>query len=271
MFVLVYGVFKKHLVLSGLDFTNDKTTQKIPTPMEEYVRKELEEICHDILNNTQAADLEQQLASAQSLYEKLLVLNYVSSRKQNVAKPAPQEAPKPEPKVEIPAPPPVQETPKPEPPQPVIEEKPKATPPAAEVPQPIEPPKPEEKKAELINESPVIEKELVDDKTPQQQQLAEVRRASSAPKAPSKSSSINERYSGGAITLGLNDRIAFVNQLFGGQQEDPNRVISQINTFESYQEAEDFIENMIKPDYDWSQKEEFEMRFMDRVRQKFGE
>ncbi|AEV32935.1 hypothetical protein Oweho_1956 [Owenweeksia hongkongensis DSM 17368] len=239
--------------------------------MEEYVRKELEEICQDILNNTQATDIEQQLASVQSLYEKLLVLNYVSSRKQSVPQVTAQEAPKPEPKVEAPAPPPVQEIPKPEPPKPVVEEKPEIVEPIAEAPKSVAPPQPVQQKPEPINESPVIEKELVDDKTPQQQQMEEVLRQSSAPKTPSKSSSINERYGTGAITLGLNDRIAFVNQLFGGQQEDLNRVISQINTLESFQEAEDFIENMIKPEYDWSQKEEFEMRFMDRVRQKFGE
>lgn len=249
--------------------------------MEEYVRKELEEICQDILNNTQATDIEQQLASAQSLYEKLLVLNYVSSRKQNITQTAPQEAPKPEPKVEAPAPPPVEEIPKPEPPKPIAEEKREVVEPIAEAPKPIEPvaeapkpapvPNPFEEKPEPINESPVIEKELVDDKTPQQQQMEEVLAKSSEPKTASKNSSINERYGTGAITLGLNDRIAFVNQLFGGQQEDLNRVISQINTLESFQEAEDFIEQMIKPEYDWSQKEEFEMRFMDRVKQKFGE
>lgn len=239
--------------------------------MEEYVRKELEEICHDILNNTQATDIEQQLASVQSLYEKLLVLNYVSSRKPNVATVEPQTAPKPEPQVEKPAPTPVQETPPPATPQPVIEKTPEVVEPIAEAPKVEATPPPVEENPEPINESPVIEKELVDDKTPQQQQMEEVLRQSSEPKSPSKSSSINERYGTGAITLGLNDRIAFVNQLFGGQQEDLNRVISQINTFESYQEAEDFIENMIKPDYDWSQKEEFELRFMNRVRQKFGE
>ena len=246
--------------------------------MEEYVRKELEDICNNILSDTQGTELKQQLASVQELYEKLLVLNYVSSRKQNITQTAPQEAAKPEAKEVIPAPnqvqdtpPPVQEIPKPEPPKPVVEEIPEVREPVAEAPKPTPVPEPVQEKPEPINESPVVEKELVDDKTPQQQQMEEVLHESSQPKTSSKSSSINERYGTGAITLGLNDRIAFVNQLFGGQQEDLNRVISQINTLESFQEAEDFIENMIKPDYDWSQKEEFEMRFMDRVRQKFGE
>lgn len=232
--------------------------------MEEYVRKELEDICNNILSDTQGTDVEQQLASVQELYEKLLVLNYLSSRKTKVAPAAPAPAPTPRPEPE-PTPQPVVEKPAPQPiPQPEVkpeEPKPAPTPTlVSKKPAPVE----------HINESSVIEEELTDDKTPEQQ-MEEVLLKASQPASTSKNSSINERYGSGAIKLGLNDRLAFTNHLFAGQQEDLNRVISQINTFESLQEAEDFIEQMVKPDYDWSQKEEFEMRFMERVKQRFGE
>ena len=219
--------------------------------MEEYVRKELEDICRDILNNDQSADLEEQLASVQELYEKLVVLNYVSSRR---AKPLST------PKVETtqPTPEPISQPSKPEP-TPVRESVQQTIPAAPQAPA---------HKPQPINESPVIEEELTDDKTPEQQ-LEEVLAKASEP-AP-KNASINERYGTGAIKLGLNDRLAFTNHLFAGQQEDLNRVISQINTLESFQQAEEFIEQMVKPDYDWSQKEEFELRFMERVKQRFGE
>ncbi|WP_026775882.1 hypothetical protein [Polaribacter sp. Hel_I_88] len=86
-------------------------------------------------------------------------------------------------------------------------------------------------------------------------------------KAPSKS--LNDRFSGN-IQIGLNDRIAFVKNLFNGNQEDYNRVISQLNTLKSADEAKKFINSMVKPDYNWSEKEELETRFMEIIERKFA-
>lgn len=73
-----------------------------------------------------------------------------------------------------------------------------------------------------------------------------------------------------SLTLGLNDRIAFEKNLFGGSGEDLNRVISQLNTFDSFDEAKEFIADMVKPDYNnWQGKEEYEERFMALVEKKF--
>ena len=71
------------------------------------------------------------------------------------------------------------------------------------------------------------------------------------------------------IRIDLNDRIAFVKNLFDGSQEDFNRVISQLNTKNSEMEAKNFIQKMIKPDYDWSDKEEYELRLMEIIERKF--
>lgn len=84
--------------------------------------------------------------------------------------------------------------------------------------------------------------------------------------APKKS--LNDKLHGD-IQIGLNDRIAFVKNLFNGSQEDFNRVVSQLNTFKSHNEAIKFINKMIKPDYNWSEKEEFEERFMTIIERKF--
>jgi hypothetical protein len=76
---------------------------------------------------------------------------------------------------------------------------------------------------------------------------------------------------GKSITFGLNDRIAFEKQLFGGSSEDLNRVISQLSTYDTLQEAQDFIEEMVKPDYNnWEGKEEYINRFMGVVENKFS-
>jgi len=73
------------------------------------------------------------------------------------------------------------------------------------------------------------------------------------------------------ITFGLNDRIAFEKQLFAGSSEDLNRVVSQLSTFDSFKEAQNFIDDMVKPDYDnWEGKEEYVVRFMEIVEKQFA-
>ena len=68
---------------------------------------------------------------------------------------------------------------------------------------------------------------------------------------------------GKGIQIGLNDRLAFINNLFDQSEEDYQRVISQVQTLSSWEEAQNFIEQIIKPDYDfWEGKEEFEARFL---------
>jgi len=71
------------------------------------------------------------------------------------------------------------------------------------------------------------------------------------------------------IQIGLNDRIAFVKNLFDGSQEDFNRVVSQLNSFKTEKEARKFINKMVKPDYKWDDQEEYEARFMEIVQRKF--
>ena len=72
------------------------------------------------------------------------------------------------------------------------------------------------------------------------------------------------------INIGLNDKMAFEQNLFGGSSEDFNRVVSQISTFDSLSEAKVFINEMVKPDYNnWKDKDEFADRFMEIVESKF--
>jgi hypothetical protein len=85
-----------------------------------------------------------------------------------------------------------------------------------------------------------------------------------------KSNPINDSFSK-TISFGLNDKIAFEKQLFGGSSEDLNRVISQLSTFDTFDEAENFIEDMVKPDYNnWEGKDDYVARFMEIVEKKFA-
>ena len=83
--------------------------------------------------------------------------------------------------------------------------------------------------------------------------------------------SLNDKLKNKAFTIGLNDKLAFIKHLFEGEGDDYLRVISQLNTAESYAEASAFINNVVKPDYNhWSGKEDYEMRFMEIVEAKFN-
>ncbi|GGA70372.1 hypothetical protein GCM10008015_08960 [Flavobacterium palustre] len=90
-----------------------------------------------------------------------------------------------------------------------------------------------------------------------------------AEKETPKTISLNEKFSKG-IEIDLNDRIAFVKHLFGNSNEDYNRVMSQLITFDNFYETKSFIDDMVKPDYNnWEGKEEYEERFMEIIEKKF--
>jgi len=89
------------------------------------------------------------------------------------------------------------------------------------------------------------------------------------PQPKSTTTSLNDRIFNKKIQVGLNDRIAFVKHLFNFSQEDFNRVLSQLNTFGSEKECKDFINNQVKADYDWSEKEEYEERLIALIERKF--
>jgi hypothetical protein len=90
-----------------------------------------------------------------------------------------------------------------------------------------------------------------------------------AAKMEHKIASLNDTLIKG-INIGLNDRIAFVKHLFAGSNEDFNRVVSQISTYDSFEEAQIFVEDMVKPDYNnWEGKEDYAARFMNLVEKKF--
>jgi hypothetical protein len=81
--------------------------------------------------------------------------------------------------------------------------------------------------------------------------------------------SLNRKLIPEIITVGLNDRIAFVNNLFNYSQADFNRVLSQLNTIDNEQAAYEFINKRVKPEYDWTGKEEYEARLLDLIARRF--
>ena len=105
----------------------------------------------------------------------------------------------------------------------------------------------------------VIKEELVV-KTPKEEIKEEIKEEPKAEQVPT----------GKAIVLGLNDKIAFEKNLFAGNGDDLQRVLSQLNTFTNWDEAKSFVLDFVKPDYNnWENKEEFEVRFLEIVENKF--
>lgn len=88
--------------------------------------------------------------------------------------------------------------------------------------------------------------------------------------AKPKTVPLNEKLAKG-FHIDLNDRIAFTKNLFANSTEDYSRVLNQLLTFDSYHEAIDFIENMVKPDYNnWDGKDDYAQRFLEIVEKKFS-
>lgn len=85
-----------------------------------------------------------------------------------------------------------------------------------------------------------------------------------------KAVTLNEKLAKG-FHIDLNDRIAFTKNLFGNSSEDYSRVLNQLLTFDNYNEAQEFIENMVKPDYNnWEGKDDYAERFLGIVEKKFS-
>src|SRR5690606_33247777 len=85
------------------------------------------------------------------------------------------------------------------------------------------------------------------------------------------SSKVKDFQASSGFKIGLNDKLAFIKHLFNDSSEDYVRVVSQINTIDSYEDAQEFIVSMVKPDYNhWEGKEAYETRFMTIVEQKFS-
>ena len=86
----------------------------------------------------------------------------------------------------------------------------------------------------------------------------------------SEKKSLNEALKGKHLKIGLNDKLAFIKHLFGGNVLDYERALLQLNSSPSLKEALILIENNIKPNQsNWEGKEEYEERFLELVEGRF--
>ena len=81
--------------------------------------------------------------------------------------------------------------------------------------------------------------------------------------------SINDKVNSG-LHIGLNDRIAFIKQLFNDSTDDYLRVLSQVNSMSTFEEAHVFIQSKVSLDYNWTEKEAYVDRFLSIIQKSFN-
>jgi hypothetical protein len=84
-----------------------------------------------------------------------------------------------------------------------------------------------------------------------------------------KPKSINDNINSG-LQIGLNDRIAFIKQLFNNSTDDYLKVLSQINSMDTFEEVQIFIQSKVRLDYNWAEKETYVDRFLLIIEKSFN-
>lgn len=84
------------------------------------------------------------------------------------------------------------------------------------------------------------------------------------------SKSLNDAIDFHQLKIGLNDRLAFVKHLFGGDVEAFDQAVKKLGKLETQAQCESFLEEEVKPLYNtWVGKEEYEVRFTTLIYRRF--
>jgi len=84
-----------------------------------------------------------------------------------------------------------------------------------------------------------------------------------------KQVSLHDKLSSNTIQVGLNDRIAFVNNLFNFSQSDFNKVLFYLNDCKTKEDALQYINYNLKPKYNWKGKDDLVDRLLALIDRKF--
>lgn len=72
------------------------------------------------------------------------------------------------------------------------------------------------------------------------------------------------------LKIGLNDRLAFTKNLFEGNVEAYNRVLGKMNELSNFNEAKNYLETHVIPNYNWENHEATAQRFIEILEAKLG-
>ncbi|MDG1571584.1 hypothetical protein OZ410_04605 [Robiginitalea sp. M366] len=84
------------------------------------------------------------------------------------------------------------------------------------------------------------------------------------------SKSLNDTLTAREISVGLNDRLAFVKHLFNDQPEAFRQVVERLNAMESQEKSLEYIRREVRSQYNWDGKEAYEQRFMELIERRFA-
>ncbi len=122
--------------------------------------------------------------------------------------------------------------------------------------------------AATYQQTPVFERKETTEKGSDSNNISEVHEKSKNPDEPSKQKSLNDKLTKN-IQIGLNDRLSLTKHLFADNASDYNRVVSQVTTLSSFEEAQHFIMQQVKSDYNWEGKEVYVERLLMLIEKRF--
>lgn len=70
--------------------------------------------------------------------------------------------------------------------------------------------------------------------------------------------------------IGVNQKFLFMNDLFGGENTAYSEAVSQLNSFTSYEEAKNYIDNALVGTYNWDMESESAATFIDLVSRRYA-
>ncbi len=127
---------------------------------------------------------------------------------------------------------------------------------------------------EIITEEKTEEKvieDIAEETSPSQEAPITINEALAQNTSSSRKLSVNEMLASRNIAITLNDRLAFINNLFDGEVEDFENTIRYIFSQKEVDVVIEYITEIIKPYYNnWIEKEEYEKRFMDIILKYFS-
>ena len=127
---------------------------------------------------------------------------------------------------------------------------------------------------EIITEEKTEEKvieDIAEETSPSQETPITINEALAQNTSSSRKLSVNEMLASRNIAITLNDRLAFINNLFDGEVEDFENTIRYIFSQKEVDVVIEYITEIIKPYYNnWIEKEEYEKRFMEIILKYFS-
>ena len=69
--------------------------------------------------------------------------------------------------------------------------------------------------------------------------------------------------------IGINERFAFINELFDGDADEFNEALKKLNSFADHKEAFTFIDTEIKSKYNWDEESQVVLDFSDLIEKRY--